>query len=1162
MRNIYLSAVLVLAVLLICWRSIVPVEKKLKLGKDLRGGVSLVYAVQIRPDENAKMVLDQTISVLKQRINPVGTLDITFVAQGRDRIEVTMPLPGERVKALRQAYEDELANLGVNSLSPARFDQLMRAPAEQRAAQIEVISKADAAQGDRLKAAVAAFDAEAAARNALATATTATGAERDALVNAAGAAGEVVDQKRAEYFKSIVTAEDVRRVLTLSDKDRILDDPSATDPLLARVTIPSPRKQGFERLLAAHPDAKAQIDRVISVHNTFISERTTLDDPQDLVKLLKGAGVLTFRITVDPQSSATANTHPEEASLREQLRARGPKNVKSNDARWYKLNKLESWYDDVRDLRMIETAAAVYFAGRGYVVEPFDGEYYMLAWDTRKLRLTPAEGDWSVASSKQTLDELNKPAIAFEMNPRGGALLGDLTLEPSKIKSKMAVMLDDEIYTAPTLQSAISRSGRITGSFEQSEVDYIVRVLNAGSLQAKLSPEPLSTQQVGPQLGQDNLDKGLKAGVVALVVVGGFMIVYYFGCGVISVIALLCNALIIVGAMALAQASFTMPGIAGLILTFGTAVDANVLIYERIREEIRNGQDVRTAVRLGFHKALSSIVDGNVANLIVCIVLAYIGTPEIRGFAITMGIGVIGTLFCALVITRLFFDVLVHKFGWRRVSMLPMAVPALQSLLTPKINWLKLRYIFFIVSTIYVAMGLYAAGTRGDKMLHIEFLGGTQVEVQFKRGPDGNPLKLTRAEVEERVKAEAAKLDDRKTSLQMQSVDVTPINPDNGGVRSNWFLIKTVATNQTAVEQVVSKALSDQIEQQQALRFNSSSEKDWTKVAVYPINHPTLGECIERPQFKDSVLKFDGGVAVVLDGIEPPIDAATLKARLDKARSKPEYADTLARTRELIVLEESAGLVKSAAVVVRDEDSTIYTDEDRWGERVAKREWALTCDALTRAGTSASIQNFSPAIAETFKAQAVAAIGLSFLLIGIYIWVRFKGFRYSFAAIIALVHDILTVIGAVALCEIIFEYGWGEEVARSLLLMPFKVDLNMVAAMLTVAGYSLNDTIIIMDRIRETKGKLVHASAEIINSAINQTISRTVITSGMTLLSGIILYIFGGEGVRPFAFALTVGIGVGTYSSIAVAAPIVWSRKGSKQTEASLDTGIVPTPTN
>jgi len=204
------------------------------------------------------------------------------------------------------------------------------------------------------------------------------------------------------------------------------------------------------------------------------------------------------------------------------------------------------------------------------------------------------------------------------------------------------------------------------------------------------------------------------------------------------------------------------------------------------------------------------------------------------------------------------------------------------------------------------------------------------------------------------------------------------------------------------------------------------------------------------------------------------------------------------------------------------------------------------------------VQNFSPAIANTFKAQAVAAVLLSFVLIAIYIWVRFKGARYSLAAIVATLHDVLTVLGAIALCEILWESPSLQGVAHTLGILPFKIDLNMVAAMLTVAGYSLNDTIIIMDRIRETKGKLQYATAEMINLAVNQTISRTIITSGSTVCTSLILYCFGGEGVRPFAFALVVGIGIGTYSSIAVAAPMVWSRKGN-ETEATPRGVVAPT---
>src|SRR5256885_1424023 len=206
------------------------------------------------------------------------------------------------------------------------------------------------------------------------------------------------------------------------------------------------------------------------------------------------------------------------------------------------------------------------------------------------------------------------PEISLEVNQRGGQLLGELA--GRDVRDQMAVLLDDQVYTAPNLLSKISKSGQITGTFTDAEIRYIVRVLGAGSLQAKLSPEPISEMRLAPELGADNLRAGLRAGVISLIAISGFMIVYYFGSGVIAVVALLCNALLILGIMALANAAFTMPGIAGVILTFGMAVDANVLIYERMREEIQRGADARTAVRLGYDKAMASIVDGNVANLL------------------------------------------------------------------------------------------------------------------------------------------------------------------------------------------------------------------------------------------------------------------------------------------------------------------------------------------------------------------------------------------------------------------------------------------------------------------------------------------------------------------------------------------------------------------
>lgn len=1161
MRKIYQTAVLVLAVLALCWYSIVPLEKQLKLGKDLRGGVSLVYAVQIKQDENAKQVLDQTINVLKQRINPTGTLDITFVAQGNDRIEVTMPLPSNKVRALRAVFEEELQQLGRTAMTEAKFDSIVRQDTAGREKAIADLFKDSAPLKAKLQAALAAADEAATARDAerAARAANRSGPEYDALVVAAGEAISRFDVARAEFFKGVVSPEEVRRILSLSPKTRSLEDPQAKDPAQKRIVIESPRERGIQSLKEAHPEAVSQIDRIIAAQDAYLKERTTLDDPQDLIKLLKGAGVISFRITVDPAATGGSNITTDEDRLRTELRTRGAQNVRSTDARWYKVNQIENWYNSTGELAFLQANPAAFFASRGYVGDMSkEGEYYILCWDVRGKRLTADEGDWRVKGAHESADELGKPSIAFQMDPVGGNLLGAMTREPAKANNKMAILLDDQVYTAPRLLNAISRSGQITGVDEREEREYVIRVLNAGSLQAKLSPKPLSIQSIGPALGADNLQKGLKAGLIALVVVGGFMVVYYFGCGIIAVIALFSNALIIVGLMAIAKAAFTMPGIAGVILTFGMAVDANVLIYERIREEMNRGADLKTAVRLGFSKALSSIVDGNVTNLIVCVVLAYVGTPEVKGFAITMGIGVMATLFAALVITRLIFDILVLKLGWRSTTMLSMAVPAIQKVLTPKINWLRYRYVFIALSTIYVSMGLYAVFLRGEKMLHIEFLGGTQVEVQFAKDPKtGVPITLERAEVEERIRKAAADLPkDDPYRAELQAADVTPINPDESGVRSNWFLVKTTATDEATVRNVVGKGLAGLISEDRELRFDGMDQPDWRKAPVYRVDRVTLGDVIERPALRSDIKRFEGGVAIVIDKMDPPVTLESIKSRIEKKRGSPEFSDTLSRTTEYYVLSGDDSAVSSFALIVRDDSASFMADEDRWADTVARREWNLVRDSLTVPSTSASVQNFSPAIASTFKAQAIAAVLLSFVLIAIYIWVRFKGARYSLAAIIALLHDVLTVIGAVALCEILWDNSSTQAFANSLGLMPFKIDLNMIAAMLTVAGYSLNDTIIIMDRIRETKGKLVHASADIINSAINQTISRTIITSGTTLLSAAILYSFGGDGVRPFAFALLVGIGIGTYSSIAVAAPIVWSRKHEGAEEDQL--GVIP----
>lgn len=1110
-----------------------PPKRSLRLGKDLAGGVSLVYTVQVAGSENPKDVISRTIDVLKKRVDPQGVSEISMVQQGRDRIEITMPLPNAEVKAKKAAFEEALKQLSKSAINPNQLDQFMRMNAQERAGKLDELSAGNAGRRELIVAAAAAFDESTQKRQAYEQGVKdkKPQAELDTLVGAAAEADLKYEAARDKVLASAITGAEVRRVLEMSNESRRLSDGKAKEP----VVVPSPRERGMADLRARHPEFKTDLDKIEALYADFRASSRSLDDPADLQRLIKNAGVLSFRITVAP------GEHPEEARLRQELRERGPLNVRSTDAKWYKVNRIENWYESVQMFKLLQASPAAFFQSRGHVGEEYNHEYYILAYDTRTTRLTQADGEWGVDSSSEGRDELGRPSIAFRMDVRGAQRLGNLT--KNHVKEHMAILLDDEVYTAPVLQSAISNSGQISGDFSVEERQYIIRVLSAGSLQAKLSPEPISTSSLGPELGADNLEKGIYAGVIALAAVSAFMIFYYFVCGGIAVVALLCNALLVLGAMAANKAAFTMPGIAGVILTFGMAVDANVLVYERMREEFRRGHDMKTAVRLGYSKAFSSILDGNITNLIVCVVLAYTGTQEIKGFAVTMSIGVIATLISALIISRMIFEVAVHYGGWRKTTMLPMAVPALQHALTPKVRWLRYRFVFFGISALYVSLGLVAVFGRGASMLDNEFRGGTQVTLHFKDGPDGKPMKLKRQEVEEKVRAAGAAAPATSELAMLNAADVFPLNPESDGVTSDQFVVKTVATDQKQVVESVVKSLSEYLESKPALAFKGSEAKDFRDGPVYKLTSKSLGQNIDRPEIRDDVTPFLGGVAIELSNLNPAPSLQVLKDRLETGRASPEFSDTLARTREVKIIDGDEKAVKTAVVLIHDAGMSLFDNEARWEQEVASREWKLVGEALTKATLPASVQSFSAAIAETFRAQAIVATVLSFLLIGVYIWIRFKGARYSLAAVVALVHDVLTVLGLVAVTEYMYEHQALEGFARSIGLMPFKVDLNMVAALLSVAGYSLNDTIIIMDRIRENRGKSLDASYDMINLAINETFSRTLITGGTTLVSCLILFIFGGEGVRAFSFALLTGMIVGTYSSVAVAAPIVWSKK-------------------
>lgn len=1151
MRHLIRNAALCIALLLLLTWSIIPPEQKIRLGKDLRGGVSLVYSVEIRAGENPDEIIGRTIDVLKERVDPEGLYEISMVKRGRDRIEISMPLPGPEVARLRRAFEDELSKLGRAAISPGRLDELLRSSAEERQKKIDELAAGDAVRAEKLRMAAAAQDQVQATRVAYEKAR-AEGAPQDQLddlLDAAAAADRAYTDARDAVMRTALSPEEVRAILQLSKKSRQLYD----DELKQQVYIPSPREAGLNRLREAHPETRAQLDRVVAAYEKYEASRTSLDDADELVRLLRGAGVLSFRIAVDP------GQHPDEARLRQELRERGPRNVRASDARWYKINRLESFYETVQDQRFLLAAPAQYFLTRySSVVEEHNGSYYMLLWDTRSTRLTQADGNWAVSGAFEGRDQLGRPAIHFQMNARGGVLLQALTEE--HVKHKMAVLLDDEVYTAPVLNSAISTGGMIEGRFSPEEIRYIIRVLSAGSLQAKLSPEPISRQNLSPELGADRLRDGLKTGVICFIVVSIFMVVYYFQCGLIAVVALFASAIFILGVMALNRAAFTMPGIAGVVLTFGQAIDSNVLIYERMREEFRRGRDMKTAVRLGFSRAFSSIIDGNVSNLLICVVLGFVGTPEIKGFAITLGIGVVATLFSALMLSRVIFSVFVDHLGWKHTSMLPMVWPALQRSLTWTVDWLKYRRVFIVIALVASIGGLALAVWRGPVMLDTEFRGGTEVTLKFKERPDGQgPMTMTREEVLKRVRDLAASGDVSEDQRRLfTEAEVSVINAQQDQVTSDTFAVKMPAAESSQVLPPLTAAFSDVIDTREALKFDDQEVTDWRQAPVYRISSKKLGDSIDRPAIGDDVSGYFGGVAIVLDNITPAVSREALVTRLRLARQTGGSSELVSRTTDLRVIAGTEQAVRSAVVLVLDPNISFIEDEERWNNSVAAAEWKLLVDAVGSRTQLASVTNFSPTIAKTFKAQAVVSILLSMLLLTIYVWVRYGAARWAVAATLPLFHDVLVVLGCLALAQMAYEHPATHGIASKLGLMSFKIDLNMIAALLTIAGYSLNDTIIILDRIRENKGKLHYAPYDAVNDAINQTISRTIITAGTTLFSTITLYIFGGEAVRGFAFAFNFGVFIGVFSSIAISAPLVWSGRHDKSWKGQAVRAAVP----
>lgn len=1149
--------------------------KPVRLGKDLRGGVSLIYSVKIPSTARAEESLVQVIEVLKDRVNPTGVLDIAMQPQGSDRIEVVMPLPSAEVRELQRAYKTKLAEFMRQAVvSPTELEQALAAG---KAAET---FGANGTRGDDLRALQDAYNRRVKA-NADLTAEKAAGndAAKIGQIENDLVKAEIEESKlRSKILGATLNEARVVKALGLSVQPQFDVDPTTQKqrygPDKKPLMLPAPRQREIDAIRVEFPHLAPLVDPLVQAHDQYVAKRTGLDDPEDLIRLLRGAGVLEFHIAV-----RSSTPEVDVTDLREQLGKRGPRNTDSAVARWFEVNDLKQWCETAADRDALQRDPISYFARRDLVGAAYAGSYYLLLYTSDAKSMTHSSGDkWAVSQVFRTVDQrLGTPAVGFQLDPSGGSRMARLTTP--HVQQPMAIVLDNQVYSAPNLNSSISDSGVISGKFSDSEIAYLIRVLTAGSLEASLSPAPISMNVLGPSIGAENLTLGKEAIIYSVAFTGLLMLGYYFLAGFIANIGLAIHAVMIFGVMAIIDGTFTLPGLAGIALSVAMAVDANVLIYERMREEIVNrGESLRSALQLGYGRALPAIVDGNVTNLIVVVVLYQFGATEVKGFALTMLIGVVTALFASLFVTRTLFMVCMDWFGMRSVPMLPTAFPVVTRILTPSIDWIRIRTALYAVCIAISVVCLGLIFSKGGDMLETEFRGGVQMTLDTRSARAGEQadkegrLLLSRAAMEERVRAIGTKAGSADPILfELRNANVLTVGEAGSSVESDSFQIRvgnpsSGEVNEAEITTKVVKAIQDEfadvMNSRPALAFDGAEEGptglDHSK-RTFQLERDLLGEAIGRPEIKEPVGDFRGGVAVVVNGISPPATTADLEDRIARLRSQPDFSDTAGRRSRVIGLtpadpsDPSRGFTSVAVMVADIGISSLSTDFEAWDKQLARGEWQVVRAAFKTSESMRDLASFSPVVAENLAASAVIAVILSLIGMLIYIWVRFGSFRYSSAAVVSLVFNVTCCLGFLAAAPWLAHTSLG----KALFVEEFRIDLNVVAALLTIVGYAINDTIVILDRIRENKGKLSFATRECVNSSINQTFSRTVLTGGSTFATAVILIALGGTGIRPFAYTFFVGLVAGTISSVIIAAPMIYSRKEEEDERhrASLDKG-------
>lgn len=561
----------------------------------------------------------------------------------------------------------------------------------------------------------------------------------------------------------------------------------------------------------------------------------------------------------------------------------------------------------------------------------------------------------AISEAKVEFDQYGQPYVGIGFTAGGTNIFADITTQ--NVNRQLAIILDGKVHSAPRINEPIpSGRAQISGRFTNEEASDLAIVLRIGALPAPL--EVLEERTVGPGLGKDSIKNGVNSALIGGILVFVFMLIYYLFAGFVANIALALNLLILLGGMGFFHATLTLPGIAGIILTLGMAVDANVLINERIREELKLGRPLRSALNAGYGKALSAIIDSNVTTLIAAFLLFQFGTGPIRGFAVTLIIGLVASVFTAVFVTRVIMEILID-------NKILKSLPMLQFFPKTNIDFVSKRKLFYALSAIVIILGLISFVHRQKDIYGLDFSGG---------------------EIQEYVFDKEIPLDKLRSNLKNAGLGDASLQSVENNLKQ--IIIRTATDT--------SKPIQDML------------KKDF-------------------PDNNFQVLR---------------------------------------------------------------------------------------------------IETVGPIVGKALQKKANLALIWSLIGILVYVAFRFKHWDFGIAGIIALFHDVLVTLGFIS-------------------LMGRQVDLLVVTAFLTIVGFSINDTIVIYDRIRELSRGSRLSLAETINLALNQTLSRTIITSFTTIIVVVILFLYGGSVLNTFAFCLMVGFVSGIYSTVYIASPLVlaWQKK-------------------